>query len=359
LLIQRPTQARKYLPDPLTAPEPNQDSESGLSHYQKLRASVNYNNGPSSTDHVSSQLNRLSLKDSRDVKPKRQDHPSSRDSSSGIPTPPSSVSPTRGTFHPSNPYSRHSASTSQRGSPPPYLSPPTSPPRGYGQGRPHNQRSHSSKSVATNSRLGPPETNVQRSTSVNGPPQRKLKHEHRRIHSLNERFPGDMSHRPLDVLRAETRRVNRSTPLNPSGSRHRRNISETDQIDALDSIGPGGPYHHGGPFDAAMTSRNLDDKFAPLAAVRDSNNEAIKATPREYIQDSLVKHMPLQGTSSVPAGGRDMSGNVMEYEEGLDMMREEGAIGGAYKRWEGFVSELSMCPEPEGFPLTQGLAISP
>ena len=142
------------------------------------------------------------------------------------------------------------------------------------------------------------------------------------------------------MLKREARVANRSTPINPSGSRsHRRNISDTDVIDSLDSIGPGGAYHHGGPYDATLISRNLDHKFSPVAAVQESNLEAIRATPREYIQDSLQKHMPLQGTSSVPAGEVDMSGNVMTYEEGADLMREPDAAGGAYKRWDGVVSE--------------------
>lgn len=119
--------------------------------------------------------------------------------------------------------------------------------------------------------------------------------------------------------------------------RHRKRISETDTIDALDTIG--GAYHHGGPYDATLTSRNLDKKYSPVAAVEESNMEAIRATPRENIIDSLTKHVPLQGTSSIPAGSPDMSGKVMHYEEGADLMREPDAEGGAYKRWDGVVSK--------------------
>ncbi|POR35498.1 Uncharacterized protein TPAR_04319 [Tolypocladium paradoxum] len=134
-----------------------------------------------------------------------------------------------------------------------------------------------------------------------------------------------MSHRPLDMLKADARAADRR-PRRP-----RKRISETDAIDALDTIG--GAYHHGGPFDATLASRNLDAKYSPVAAVRASNLEALRATPRENIADSLRHHVPLQGTASIPPGARDMSGNVMRYAEGADLMREPDAAGGAYKRW--------------------------
>ncbi|GAB0132794.1 hypothetical protein EsDP_00001220 [Epichloe bromicola] len=57
--------------------------------------------------------------------------------------------------------------------------------------------------------------------------------------------------------------------------RQRKHISvDTDAIDALDTIG--GQYHHGGPYDAALLSRNLDWEYSPVAAVEESNMEAIQ-----------------------------------------------------------------------------------
>ncbi|ODA83004.1 hypothetical protein RJ55_01513 [Drechmeria coniospora] len=141
------------------------------------------------------------------------------------------------------------------------------------------------------------------------------------------RYPGDMAHRPLDMIRANVRQADRGP------HRHRKRISETDTIDALDTIG--GRYHHGGPYDATLVSRNLDKRYSPVAAVQATNMEALRATPRENIIDSLERHVPLQGTSSIPAGDCDMSGNVMRYNEGADLMREPDAEGGAYKRWAG------------------------
>lgn len=136
-----------------------------------------------------------------------------------------------------------------------------------------------------------------------------------------------MSHRPLDIIKKETRAADRS---------HKpRHVPETDTIDRLDTIG--GTYHHGGPYDATLASRNMRKKYSPVAAVQDSNEEAIRATPREYIQDSLQRHIPLQGIATIPSGETDMSGNIMRYQEGADLMREADAPGGAYKRWEGLI----------------------
>ncbi|KAF4592152.1 protein kinase [Ophiocordyceps camponoti-floridani] len=107
----------------------------------------------------------------------------------------------------------------------------------------------------------------------------------------------------------------------------------TDTIDALDTIGP--RYHHSGPYDAALPSRNINATTSPLAAVHDSNMEALRATPRENVIDALSRNVPLQGVASIPPGETDLSGRVMEYAEGADLMREADSAGGAYKRWPG------------------------
>ncbi|CAK7265982.1 hypothetical protein SEPCBS57363_001865 [Sporothrix epigloea] len=112
----------------------------------------------------------------------------------------------------------------------------------------------------------------------------------------------------------------------------RSNRPYTDTIDSLDRIG--GVYHHEGPYDATLAAVNKKKKHSPLDAVKNSNLEAIKATPPEFIQDSLVKHVPLQGTSNIPSGMPDRFGNVLHYEEGADLMREADAPGGAYRRYD-------------------------
>ncbi|PFH57029.1 hypothetical protein XA68_15601 [Ophiocordyceps unilateralis] len=126
-----------------------------------------------------------------------------------------------------------------------------------------------------------------------------------------------------------------SSSSSPRTPRRRTRAPYTDVIDALDTVG--GRYHHAGPYDAALPVRNRDGKYSPLAAVHDSNMEAIRATPRENLIDSLSRHVPLQGVATIPPGGKDMTGNVMHYVEGADLMREPDCSGGAYKRWPGVV----------------------
>ena len=109
-----------------------------------------------------------------------------------------------------------------------------------------------------------------------------------------------------------------------------------DSIDRLDNST--GSYHHEGPFDATLLARNTSYTSSPIEAVRASNEEALKATPREMIKDSVDKHRPLDGVAMVPPGIPDRYGNTYNYEEGTDMMIENSPEGGAYKRWPGVVS---------------------
>jgi len=83
-----------------------------------------------------------------------------------------------------------------------------------------------------------------------------------------------------------------------------------------------------------MKSMNTNKMYSPVEAVKDTNLEALKATPVEFLKDSLDKHVPLQGTAVVPPGMKDFGGRTMDYEEGADLMRERDAPGGAYKRWD-------------------------
>jgi hypothetical protein len=145
--------------------------------------------------------------------------------------------------------------------------------------------------------------------------------------SLRQRYPGDDSHRPLDILRTEKKKADRAPHL------RKKNFGGADLIDRLDDTTFS--YHHEGPYDAANASRNFDYKHSPVAAVQDSNEEALRATPRENIQDALTKHRPLEGVANIPPGMPDMFGRVLNYEEGADLQREPG---GDYRRWPGVVS---------------------
>ncbi|KAI1209161.1 uncharacterized protein F4807DRAFT_98732 [Annulohypoxylon truncatum] len=136
-----------------------------------------------------------------------------------------------------------------------------------------------------------------------------------------------MSERPLEAIKRANKTANRAPHL------RKKNIAGADTIDVLDNTGFGGAYHHDGPYDATLASRNRDKRYAPVEAVKYGNAEALKATPREMVMDSLERHVPLQGTAVIPPGHRDLSGRVMDYEEGADLMREDDADGGPYKRW--------------------------
>ena len=339
------SQARKYILDPLIAPEPSQETGPGASHYNGLRGSLGGNLGRSnSTSSHNSRSNypshtRVSSREEAKPDSKTPITPHRRNYSCDYPSPPASASPSQRVFRSSNPF-RESSLSPQLNTHNEQSTPPNSPPRNNGtssqlpsrQIRPPQQRTAphkrpSSVDFAENP-LKEPEigTGIQRSFSTrtynpsNPYGQRSV---------LAERYPGDMSNRPLDVIKQEKRIADHR--------RHKpKQLSETDIIDSLDTIG--GTYHHGGPYDATLISRNLYKKYSPVAAVEQSNREALKATPREYVLDSLRRHIPLQGTATIPNGAADMSGNVMRYAEGADLMREPDAAGGAYKRWEGIVS---------------------
>ncbi|KAI1815512.1 hypothetical protein GGS20DRAFT_325694 [Poronia punctata] len=140
--------------------------------------------------------------------------------------------------------------------------------------------------------------------------------------------PSKSSHPKSSKSSSKSKSKSKSTRVHP------------DPIDALDNTVFGGiPYHHEGPFDATLASRNRDPRTAPVEAVREGNRRALEATPAAHVIDAVTRHVPLQGTAVVPPGGEDYSsgeGNVvvMDYEEGADLMREGDAPGGAYKRWD-------------------------
>jgi hypothetical protein len=148
----------------------------------------------------------------------------------------------------------------------------------------------------------------------------------RRGSSLGERFAGDQSHRPLDMLKQEQKAANRAPHLR---KRHQIGV---DVIDDLDNVG--GKYHHEGPFDATYYTRNTSLKSSPLEALSWSNEEALKATPKERILDSIRGQRPMDGVATYPPGAVDDSGNKYSYQEGGNLMIEDG---GNYKRWPGVV----------------------
>ena len=143
--------------------------------------------------------------------------------------------------------------------------------------------------------------------------------------SLTSRFPGDQSHRPLDIIKQQTRIADRAPHL------RRKHIVGSDSIDRLDVVG--GRYHHDGPYDATLLARNTSSIISPVEAVAGTNKEALKATPKEKIIDSIQRHRPLDDVAIVPPGITDGTGHTFDYEEGADLMIEEGN----YRRWPGVV----------------------
>ena len=169
-------------------------------------------------------------------------------------------------------------------------------------------------------------TSPRSSSAANGRP--------RRGSSLKERYPGDKSNQPLDIIRRDSKKAYKSHHL------HKRSIPGADSIDRLDPAIGGRSYHHEGPYDAALMARNRDQKTGPLYALEGSNSEALKATPRENIKEAVERHRPLDGTAIVPPGVPDRFGRKYDYEEGADLMHEPGSDAG-YKRWPGQVSTFT------------------
>jgi hypothetical protein len=150
-------------------------------------------------------------------------------------------------------------------------------------------------------------------------------HSRTRSVSLTERYPGDQSHRPLEILRRESRRARRAPHL------HKKHLPGPDTIDRLDLAGFSS-YHHEGPYDAALLARNTSYKTSPVAALQYGTEQILRATPKEAVRDSLQRHRPLDGVAAIPPGGRDRFGRRYDYDEGANLMVEAG-----YRRWPGVV----------------------
>lgn len=158
----------------------------------------------------------------------------------------------------------------------------------------------------------------------------------RRGSSLRERYPGDKSTHPLAEIKSEDKKAYRSPHLNKNA------LPGADLIDQLDPAIGGRSYHHEGPFDAALMSRNRDPKYAPVNALKSSNEEAIRATPRENIKNAVDRHEPISGVANVPPGMPDEFGRRYNYHEGTDMMHEPTSGDPGYKRWPGKVRPHSV-----------------
>ncbi|KAF8456205.1 hypothetical protein BGX38DRAFT_67976 [Terfezia claveryi] len=157
--------------------------------------------------------------------------------------------------------------------------------------------------------------------------------------SLNNHHSRSSKHRPVRPTH------NRSVSSDPSVSplakikeehkmayraKHLRKAVPADTIDSLDrSFFGNGTYHHEGPYDATLASRQIPG-YAPIDAVKYTNAQALAATPRANIIDSLTRKVPLQGVGMVPPGVVGPGGQKFDYEE-EDIQRSQGKLG----RWPG------------------------
>ncbi|CAF9910368.1 hypothetical protein IMSHALPRED_009178 [Imshaugia aleurites] len=316
--------ASRYLLDPLNAPEPSAETGPG-SHYNSTFA-------PQTPDHSSSSS-----------RPEPQKTPSSSVRSSN----PSSSQRLQKTTPPSvsvrssNPPSsqKATASVSDRSSNNPYRNAPSSgypsPPQSASPRKDRFSTSTYRQEAFPNfdgsysptpTRRSMDQASTQIPTSTGGQNSTTTDGHRRRGSSLNQRFPGDQSHRPLDMIKQDAKLANRHPHL------RKKHIVGTDTIDRMDTVGG---FHHDGPYEATMLARNMNYINSPVEAVSTTNEEALRATPREMIKDSVEKHRPLDGVAMVPPGTEDRYGNVYSYQEGTDMMIENSPEGGAYKRWPG------------------------
>ena len=316
-------QASRYLLDPLTAPEPSQETGPGTHHNatssisSKPQSSSSSAQSQNTTAHArrSSSENRTSstpppaytsLRQNRRLH-RREHLPSS---AVGSATPrhdtgqASTVTPaTTGGQSCSNRQSIDRASTAI----------------------PTSTTGHSSRfSVLDSDQLFSPRSSTEVGSTAN--PSSTTDRPRRSF--LLSRSEGDQSHRPLEIIRRDTKLANRAPHL------RRKHHVGSDTIDSLDSVGGG--YHHEGPFDATLLARNTAFASSPIAAVQDTNSETLKATPQEMVYDSIRTHRPLDGVAMFPPGVPGRDGKTYQYEE-TNLMVENG---GDYKRWPGVVYVL-------------------
>lgn len=130
-------------------------------------------------------------------------------------------------------------------------------------------------------------------------------------------WTGDPEHHPVEPRRRRDSSAQRRPRY--TSSRHSQ-LVHPDIIDQLDDVAS--CYHHEGPYDAVRPERNRSTQHSPLEAVRESNEEALRATPRDKIVDCLNSHRPLDGTAFFPPGTTDRNGQTYDYEEGFNMMND-------------------------------------
>jgi len=147
--------------------------------------------------------------------------------------------------------------------------------------------------------------------------------------SVASSLAGHLPHELVDSVQFEGRKghLHRASTGDYHSHNHHRHTSSRrsrvrpDIIDRLDDVSEL-QYHHEGPYDAVCAERNSYIQSSPLAALRDSNAEILKATPPYKIDDCLRRHHPLDGVAFYSPGITDPEGNTYHYFEGSNMMTE-------------------------------------
>ncbi|KAJ5424739.1 Pal1 cell morphology [Penicillium cf. griseofulvum] len=129
-------------------------------------------------------------------------------------------------------------------------------------------------------------------------------------------YSGAPEHYPVEPRRKREH----SAPRRTKYPRHSQ-LVQPDIIDRLDDV-TNFSYHHEGPYDAVRPERNRYVQSSPLEAVKESNAEALRATPNHKIADALNSHRPLDGVAFYPPGTTDRNGQEYSYEEGSNMMND-------------------------------------
>ncbi|KAL4883740.1 hypothetical protein BJY04DRAFT_184272 [Aspergillus karnatakaensis] len=137
------------------------------------------------------------------------------------------------------------------------------------------------------------------------------------------RSPSVPSSDNADFLDATQYTRGRRTHHNNKPHRRVSQLVTPDIIDRLDTAAVSS-YHHEGPYDAVYPERNKHSTHSPLEALRESNAEALRATPHHKIADSIKRHRPLDGVAFFPPGSTDHEGQTYEYTEGWNMMNDFG-----------------------------------
>jgi len=195
---------------------------------------------------------------------------------------------------------------------------------------------HPSNPFATTTSYARLDTHARHGDEISPP----LSPQHHRSNCKPSASSRSSHHAPSQQHQLRTHRRHPSAPT-PSGSW----FDEPGPLPSHPHLHPPRPrdHHHRRNLSvASTTSGNSTSSNNNIKGNDDDNNTNTNTSTNLQRHRSLrqrypgdMSHRPLD---MLRADARDMSGRIMDYEEGADLMREPDADGGAYKRWPGVVS---------------------